>query len=96
MNRHQNPQQATMPLSMANNGDTVQLIAIHGGQRLRKRLAELGLNVGMPVRIVQGNGCGPIILAVKNDCRLALGKGMAHHIMVTSTVTTEQTTAQLA
>jgi Fe2+ transport system protein FeoA len=66
---------------MVSPGEEVRLTAIRGGQRMRKRLADLGLNLGMTVRVMQRDGCGPLILAVK-DSRLALGRGMAHRIMV--------------
>jgi Fe2+ transport system protein FeoA len=70
-----------MPLAMVAPGEEVRLTAIRGGRRLRKRLADLGLNLGMTVRVVQRDRHGPLILAVK-DARLALGRGMAHKIMV--------------
>ena len=70
-----------MPLAMVSPGEEVRLVAIRGGQRLRKRLADLGLNVGMTVRVMQCGGHGTLILAVK-DSRLALGRGMAHRIMI--------------
>ena len=70
-----------MPLALAQPGESVKLVALHGGQQLRKRLADLGLTLEMPLRVVQGNGHGPLIIAVK-DTRLAIGRGMAHHIMV--------------
>jgi Fe2+ transport system protein FeoA len=70
-----------MPLVMVQPGEEVRLVAVQGGLRLRKRLADLGLNLGMTVRVLQHNGHGPLILAVK-DSRLALGRGMAHKIMV--------------
>ena len=70
-----------MPLAMVSPGEEVRLVAIRGGQRLRKRLADLGLNVGMTVRVMQRDEYGPLILAVK-DSRLALGRGMAHKIMI--------------
>jgi Fe2+ transport system protein FeoA len=66
---------------MVSPGEEVRLVAIHGGHRMRKRLADLGLNIGMTVRVVQRNGHGPLILAVK-DSRLAVGRGMAHKILV--------------
>jgi Fe2+ transport system protein FeoA len=65
-------------------GATVELVQIQGGQRLRKRLADLGLNVGMTVRVMQGNPTGPMILAVKGDTRLALGRGITYNIVVTT------------
>ena len=70
-----------MPLAMASPGDEVRLIAIHGGQRMRKRLADLGLTLGLTVEVMRRDSHGPLILAVK-DSRLALGHGMAHKIMV--------------
>ena len=70
-----------MPLAMAQPGETLTLKALRGGHRMRKRLADLGLTLGMPVRLVQRNGQGSLIVAVK-DTRLAIGRGMAHHIMV--------------
>lgn len=72
-----------MPLSMVGPGATAELIAIQGGHALQKRLADLGLTPGTRVRIVQGNGAGPMILAFKDDARLALGRGVAQKIMVT-------------
>ncbi len=70
-----------MPLAMVAPGEEVRLTAIRGGRRMRRRLADLGLNLGLTVRVVQRDGHGPLILAVK-DSRLALGRGMAHRIMV--------------
>ena len=72
----------TYPLAMARPGDTVQVVAIHGGYRLRKRLADLGLSVGMTVRVIQGSSVGPMLIAFKEDARLAVGRGIAHKIIV--------------
>ena len=73
---------ATMPLYMTMPGETVELVEVRGGHRLRKRLADLGLNVGMSVRVVQGGAGSPMILAVREDTRLALGRGMTSKIFV--------------
>jgi len=70
-----------MPLAMVSPGEEVRLVCIRGGRRMRKRLADLGLNLGMTVRVLQREGRGPLILAVK-DSRLAVGRGMAHKILV--------------
>ncbi|MGC9400683.1 MAG: FeoA family protein [Anaerolineae bacterium] len=70
-----------IPLAMVAPGEEVRLTAIRGGQRMRRRLADLGLNLGLTVRVIQRDGHGPLILAVK-DSRLALGRGVAHKIMV--------------
>jgi len=70
-----------IPLALVSPGEEVRLVSIRGGQRMRKRLADLGLNLGMTVRVLGHNGHGPLILAVK-DSRLAVGRGMAHKILV--------------
>ena len=69
-----------MPLSMAAPGQEVELVAVHGGWGIRRRLAEMGFNPGVRLRVIHSGG-GPIIVAVR-EARLALGRGMAHKIMV--------------
>lgn len=70
-----------MSLAEVTGEDEVRVTAIYGGRRLRRRLADLGLNPGMHVRVIQHNGHGPIILGIK-DARMAIGYGMARKIMV--------------
>lgn len=70
-----------LPLAMIAEGEEVRLITIVGGRGLRKRLADLGLNPGMTLRVVQVVPQGPMILAVK-DSRIALGRGMAQKVIV--------------
>lgn len=72
----------TLPLQHVRAGQTVELVSIEGGRRLRKRLADLGLLTGQTVRVVQNHFWGPLILAVHVDSRLAIGRGMARHIIV--------------
>jgi len=71
-----------MPLTMAAPGETVKMVNIRGGQRVRKRLADLGLTPGTELRGVQADTWGPLIVAFKDDVRLALGRGMAHKVQV--------------
>ncbi len=71
-----------MPLTMAKVGEEVKVIEVRGGQRLRRRLIELGFTPGARVRILQDHG-GPLLLAIGNS-RLAMGRGMAHKILVTT------------
>jgi ferrous iron transport protein A len=71
-----------MPLAMARTGVDLRLRDIQGGYRLRQRLADLGLTPGSVVRVVQSEGGGPLIIALRDDARLALGRGMAFKIMV--------------
>lgn len=77
------PRNGMLPLSMVAPGERVKLIQIEGGRRLRHRLTELGLTPGRELVVMQDEG-GPLLLAVQ-DSRLALGRGMAHKILVQAT-----------
>jgi ferrous iron transport protein A len=70
-----------MPLCAVKAGHSAKVVSIEQSQRFRKRLADLGIVVGCEVYVMRG-GSGPMILAVRNDSRLALGRGMAKKIMV--------------
>lgn len=71
-----------MQLSMVAPGQDVQFVGVHGGWGIRRRLAEMGLNPGVKMKVIQADfQGGPIIVAVR-DSRLALGRRMAHKIMV--------------
>ena len=74
------PKNCYLPLTMVSPGESVRLIRIIAGYSLRRRLTELGLIPGVEFKIMQDEG-GPLLLAVK-DTRLALGRGMAHRIIV--------------
>jgi Fe2+ transport system protein FeoA len=54
---------------------------IQAGRRLTHRLAELGLTPGVTLSVVQGNG-GPLLISVRGS-RIAIGRGMAHKLLVT-------------
>ncbi len=70
-----------MHLAMVSPGETVRLVSVEGGLGIRKRLADLGLNIGESLSVIQSDNQGPMILAVK-ESRLALGRGVAHKILV--------------
>ena len=69
-----------LPLTMVAPEEPVRLVEIMARGRLRHRLTELGLTPGVELKVLQNKG-GPLLLAVHNT-RLALGRGMAHKIMV--------------
>jgi len=71
-----------MPLSMATQGEVVQVVAVRAGWGLQRRLAEMGLNPGVKVRVLNSQRPGPVVIDVRGS-RLALGQGVAHKIMVT-------------
>jgi len=84
---HYTPQAAArsgahLPLSLVSPGQTVTLVSIQDCPRLRQRFADLGLNIGLTVRVVKNDFHGPLMLAIKNDSRLAIGRGLAHRIQV--------------
>jgi Fe2+ transport system protein FeoA len=70
-----------MTLNMAAPNQDLRVVAIEGGLRMKQRLADLGLNQGVTIRILNDSGHGALILAVK-DSRLAIGRGMANKILV--------------
>ena len=74
--------QTMMPLGLVPGGQSVTIQDIRGGEKLQHRLRDLGLNRGATVRVMKKDAPGPLILAVKEDSRLALGRGMAFHILV--------------
>lgn len=73
-------QAVTMPLSMAGAGQLLQLVEIQAGRQLTHRLAELGLTRGVTLQVVQDAG-GPLLISVRGS-RVAIGRGMAHKLLV--------------
>lgn len=69
------------PLTMVKPGESAHVVDIDGGRHLRARLASMGLNPGALVRVVSNGMHGPFIVAV-GETRLALGRGMAHKVLV--------------
>jgi ferrous iron transport protein A len=55
--------------------------SLSGGHGFVSRLAALGFTPGAPLTIVQNRGGGPLIVLVR-DCRIALGRGEAHKVLV--------------
>ena len=70
-----------MVLSRVDPGKDVTLIDINGGRGIRSKLYNMGLVPGVNLRVLNRNGQGPVMIAVK-DSRLALGRGMAEKIIV--------------
>jgi len=70
-----------MPLSMLGPGEEARLVGVQGGHGIRQHLSAMGLNPGINVMVIQNAMRGPVILGVM-DSRIALGRGMAHKIMV--------------
>ena len=80
-----------MPLSFACIGEVVYIQEIQAGRKLRRRLTEMGLLRGVCVRVMQRGMGGPVIIAINQDSRLALGACMSQKIIVTRQPEHEQT-----
>ena len=78
-NRHN--QKRLMSLSMMKNGQKTKLVSINAGQGLKGRLTAMGLIPGVEITVINNSYPGPFVISVK-DCKMMLGKGMAHKIMV--------------
>jgi len=70
----------SFPLSLADPGQRLQVVALMGGTGLDRRLTEMGLNVGAELVVRQREGGGVVVM--RGETRFALGGGMAHRIMV--------------
>ena len=70
-----------IPLSMVSQGDQVYIVSINAGWGLQRRLADMGLTSGLKVRVIRSQRHGAVVLDVRGS-RLALGRGLAHKIMV--------------
>lgn len=73
-----------MPLAMVCPGEEVTVVGVKAGRGLAQRLADMGLNRGVTLRVVNSQMPGPVIINLRGS-RLALGHGIAHKIMVERT-----------
>lgn len=68
-------------LSKVTSGKDVMLSRIKGGRCFRARLTDMGLNVGVRIKVLNSYNHGPTIILAGNT-RLILGHGMANKIIV--------------
>jgi Fe2+ transport system protein FeoA len=69
-----------MVLSLVPQGQRVRVMDIAANQRVRQRLAALGITRGVDMTVLQDNG-GALLVAVRGT-RLALERRVAHQIRV--------------
>jgi ferrous iron transport protein A len=72
---------ATMPLTMTQRGERVEVVTITAGHKAMHRLAEMGIIPGATLEIVQGQRGCPLLLAIR-DTRLAIERGIASKVLV--------------
>ncbi len=68
-------------LSAVRAGETVRLARVEAGRGLNSRLTSMGLVPNVEITVLSNGHPGPFMISVKN-CKMMLGRGMAHKIMV--------------
>ncbi|MEF8700856.1 MAG: FeoA family protein [Candidatus Accumulibacter sp. UW25] len=74
------PGRAHFPLSMADEGSRVRVVALRAGAGLDRRMTEMGINVGSEICVRQRQGGGLVVS--RGESRFALGGGIAQKIIV--------------
>jgi ferrous iron transport protein A len=70
-----------IPLCATTPGKPLTVIGFRGGHGMQRRLADMGLTPGTALKLISCDRHGPVIIEVRG-ARLALGRGIAHHILV--------------
>ena len=69
------------PLALGPDNRLLKVEAVAAGVGLLRRLTDLGIIRGAEIRLINRHATGPVIVDIKG-ARLALGRGVAHRIMV--------------
>jgi Fe2+ transport system protein FeoA len=69
-------------LSVVKTGEKARLVRVEAGRGLNSRLASLGFVPGEEITVVSNGHPGPFVILIKR-VKMALGRGVAHKIMVT-------------
>ncbi len=70
-----------VPMSMIKAGEKALVAGHLGGDNLARKMAELGLDEGVTLEVLDNRGHGPLRL-VFNETHLEIGRGMAQKILV--------------
>lgn len=68
-------------LSVVKTGEKTRLLRVDAGRGLNNRLAALGFVPDAEITVISNGHPGPFIVVVK-DVKMALGRGVAHKILV--------------
>ena len=73
-----------MSLDQAPQGKALRIVAVQGGENVRRRLLSLGFHVGAVVEVnARGILRGPLLIKnLTSETSLALGRGVARKIQV--------------
>ena len=69
-----------IPLNAISIGKCAKVSSLEGGEKMCKKLMEMGMNTGSIIKIVK-NDIGALIVKV-GETRLVLGRGMAQKVIV--------------
>jgi ferrous iron transport protein A len=75
------PPHETRSLSAVKTGEKARLVRVNAGRGLNSRLAVLGFVPDVEITVVSNGHPGPFVVLVK-DVKMALGRGVAHKIIV--------------
>lgn len=73
------------PLVALNAGDDGIIVSTEGGRGVQARFRSLGLVEGQRVRKLSSIGLGGPVIVLVDRAQVAIGRGMAHHILVRKT-----------
>jgi len=68
-----------MPCGLLNAGERAEVVAITRGNC--GRMEDMGIRAGKILEMLQNGGRGPVLVKV-DETRIAMGRGMAMHILV--------------
>lgn len=68
-------------LSVVKTGERARLLRVDAGRGLNSRLASLGFVPDVEITVISNGHPGPFVVVVK-DVKMALGRGVAHKILV--------------
>ncbi len=70
-----------MPLGMLENGKKGVVQKVDGVSGAKDRLLQLGIVPGVPVKMLQGDACGPILVEVLCT-KVMIGQGLANKVHI--------------
>lgn len=70
-----------MGLNEIHQGKSARILRIDGGLMVRRKLLQMGIVPGIPVKVLRKAEKGPMLLSVLGN-QLILGEGMAQKVVV--------------
>jgi len=70
-----------IPLSQIKTNQIIEIVSMTCGRCCKLRLTEIGLRIGLKIKVISKSDNGPLIVAT-NSARFAVGRGMSNKIIV--------------